>query len=141
MKSFFKILAITILVVISLVFLLFLHFYLNPHPHDTSTYRNGRRLVLVRLLVRGLEIYFQDHKTYPNDLSELSPNYIVVSDMPSFSANGLLIPRSKTYCDPNEQYSYERINDGKSYLIKVCLPESDSEYTGGYHVAGPNGVK
>lgn len=126
--------------VISSVVLPYVYFlYVNPHPHSTSIYRNGRRIAVVRQLASALELYFNDNKKYPNSLQELVPNYIGV--LGSFNSEGNLKPKDKVYCDPKEQYSYMVLDEGKSYSLKFCLPENDHEYKGGYHIESPEGLK
>jgi hypothetical protein len=138
MQKVFKI----VLIIIGIIFLLggclFLYLYLNPHPHDTSTYRNGNRLGKIRSLASSLELYFDDYKKYPETLDELFPKY---GKAEPFSANGILQPRSKVFCSPDEQYQYSPLNQNKNFIIVFCLPENSPQYAGGYHILSPDGIK
>lgn len=107
---------------------------LNPGLHSTSNYRNGLRLTKIRALQSTLELYFDDQKHYPPSLEQIPIKYGAVEPFPIVKIN-------HPACPGQDPYDYHQVDGGNSYLITFCLPESDSRYLAGYHIASPEGIK
>ena len=133
MKKITWIKIITLLVIAALIFFCyFVYILFKPAVHDTSIYRNWSRLRVIGQTQSSLELYFEDNKKYPADLSALVPKYLgLVTSFPVLNIKNPVCPLA-------EPYLYEVSQDMKGYKITFCLPESSNEYKAGYQIATQN---
>jgi len=95
--------------------------------------RDAKRLADIRNLQTGVEIYYNNHGSYPYDLIDLS------SIMP------VVVPTAPMPVDGNctlleNTYTYTRLANGQDYRLTFCLGGSVSGYSAGVRTATPAGI-
>jgi len=111
---------------------------MNPSLHGTAVYRNGLRIQQIRRIKSSLELYYNDHKKYPQTLQELVPQYMGKLEVfPNvFQMEGIKKPACPIY----EPLQYNVAPDASRYTIKFCLPENTLGYEAGYQIVTPEAI-
>ncbi len=100
--------------------------------------RDAKRIADVRQLSSALELYLNDHQTYPNQLSELTKSSslapAVMGEVPVAPE-----PADGTCTKAQNTYQYKLI-DSTRYELTFCLGSSTGGYFAGMHTVTEYGI-
>lgn len=100
--------------------------------------RDAKRIADVRQLSSALELYLNDHQTYPNQLSELTKSSslapAVMGEVPIAPE-----PADGTCTKAQNSYQYKLI-DSTRYELTFCLGSSTGGYFAGMHTVTEYGI-
>jgi type II secretory pathway pseudopilin PulG len=95
--------------------------------------RDARRLANIRMISSSLELYYNEHSTYPENLRLLEPKYIGTVPIPPTPPDG--------NCTVEENnFNYIRINKSQ-YSLTFCLGQTTSNYNLGVRKLTEKGIK
>ncbi len=95
--------------------------------------RNAKRLADVRQLASALELYFNDHNSYPPKLSDLTPTYIGQLPIAPLPVDGVCTPAKNTY-------TYLQTGTDK-YKLLFCLGAKTGGYEAGVRTLSESGIQ
>jgi type II secretory pathway pseudopilin PulG len=82
--------------------------------------RDAKRLADIRVISSSLELYYNAHSTYPENLKLLEPLYIGTIPTPPTPPDG-------NCTTEQNNYNYTRINKSQ-YSLTFCLGQTTSSY-------------
>jgi len=129
---------IELLVVITIIGFLVVSVMLGLNSIRSKS-RDAKRVADIRQIQNALEIYRNDHDTYPSSLSSGSPlvsqdgSTTYISRVPS-------APSAESNCSGNNDYTYDTQENETSYTLSFCLGNQVGNNPVGYNVAMPSGI-
>ncbi len=95
--------------------------------------RDAKRLADIRVISSSLELYYDAHSTYPENLKLLEPLYIGTIPTPPTPPDG-------NCTTEQNNYNYTRINKSQ-YSLTFCLGQTTSSYHLGVRTLTEKGIK
>jgi type II secretory pathway pseudopilin PulG len=95
--------------------------------------RDAKRLADIRQIASGLELYYNDFTRYPNELSQLIPNYLGIIPNPPQ-------PNDGTCTAEENQYTYKKASPN-TYNLTFCLGQTTNGYANGVRTLTEKGIK
>lgn len=99
----------------------------------TPTSRDQKRLTDVRQMASALELYFNDNNSYPQSLSQLTPNYIIALPQAPTPTDGKCTATQNSYT-----YTFKAAT---SYSLTFCLGSTTGGVGAGLRTLSEAGIQ